>query len=69
MNDHNIFDHLLQNALPPVVVGQAGDLQMGEKKAATIVEETYLNSYVAHAPMETHTALAHLENGKLTVWA
>jgi len=69
VNDHNIFDHLLQNAPPPVVVGQAGDLQMGEKKAATIVEETYLNSYVAHAPMETHTALAHLENGKLTVWA
>jgi len=69
VNDHNIFDHLLQNAPPPVVVGQAGDLQMGEKKAATIVEETYLKSYVAHAPMETHTALAHLENGKLTVWA
>jgi len=69
VNDQTIFEHLLKNAPPPVVVGQAGDLQMGEKKATTIVEETYLNSYVAHAPMETHTALAHFENGKLTVWA
>ena len=69
VNDHTIFEHLLKNAPSPVVADQAGDVQMGEKKAATIVEETYLNSYVAHAPMETHTALAHFENGKLTVWA
>ena len=69
VNDHTIFEHLLKNAPSPVVAGQAGDLQVGQKKAATIVEETYLNSYVAHAPMETHTALAHFENGKLTVWA
>jgi len=69
VNDQNIFDHLLKNAPPPVVADQAGDLQMGEKKAITIVEETYLNSYVAHAPMETHTALAQFENGQLTIWA
>jgi isoquinoline 1-oxidoreductase len=69
VNDHTIFEHLVKNAPAPVVADQAGDLQMGQKKAATIVEETYLNSYVAHAPMETHTALAHFENGKLTVWA
>ena len=68
--DHrNIFDHLLENAPPPVVAGQAGDLKTGEKKAATVVEETYFNSYVAHAPMEPHTALAHYEKGKMTVWA
>jgi isoquinoline 1-oxidoreductase len=33
------------------------------------VEATYLNSYVAHAPMETHSATAIVENGKATVWA
>ena len=68
--DHDtIFDHLLKNAPPPEVAGQAGDLEMGRKTAAAVIEETYLNSYVAHAPMETHTALAHFENGKMTVWA
>jgi len=69
INHETIFDHLLKNAPPPAVAGQAGDLQAGQKKAATVVEETYLNSYVAHAPMETHTALAQFENGKMTVWA
>jgi isoquinoline 1-oxidoreductase len=34
-----------------------------------IIEETYLNSYVAHAPIEPHAALAQFENGKMTVWA
>jgi isoquinoline 1-oxidoreductase len=51
------------------VVHESGDLKVGEKLAATIVEETYLNSYVAHAPMETHSATAVVEGGKATVWA
>ena len=69
INQQTIFDHLLKNAPSPEVADQAGDLQLGQKKASTVIEETYYNSYVAHAPMETHTALAHFENGKLTVWA
>jgi len=44
-------------------------LKKGRKEAAVVIEKTYLNSYVAHAPMETHTAAAHLEKGKMTVWA
>jgi isoquinoline 1-oxidoreductase len=69
INHDTIFEHLLKNAPPLVVAGQAGDLKAGQTKAAMVVEETYLNSYVAHAPMETHTALAQFENGKLTIWA
>jgi len=69
INHQTIFEHLLKNAPPPAVAGQAGDLQTGERKAVTVVAETYLNSYVAHAPMETHTALADFQSGKVTVWA
>jgi isoquinoline 1-oxidoreductase len=69
VDDRSIFDHLLKNAPPPQVVGESGSLVEGEKLAATIVEETYLNSYVAHAPMETHSATAMIENDKVTVWA
>ncbi len=69
VDDRSIFDHLLKNAPPPQVVGESGSLAEGEKLAATIVEETYLNSYVAHAPMETHSATATIENDKVTVWA
>jgi len=41
----------------------------GESLAKDIFEETYLNAYVAHAPIEPHAALASFEDGKLTVWA
>jgi isoquinoline 1-oxidoreductase len=69
VDDKTIFDHLLKAAPPGRVVAESGSLPEGEKLAATIVEETYLNSYVAHAPMETHSAVAMIEDGKVTVWA
>jgi isoquinoline 1-oxidoreductase len=69
LDDKNIFDHLLKTAPQPQVVGDGGSVAEGEKLAAAIVEETYLNSYVAHACMETHSAVASIENGKATVWA
>jgi len=34
-----------------------------------VLEQTYLNSYVSHAPIETHTALAKIEGDKVTIWA
>ena len=67
--DKTIFDHLLKAGPQPRVVGESGSLAEGEKLSAAIVEETYLNSYVAHAPMETHSATATIEGGKATVWA
>ena len=69
INDETIFNHLLENAPEPVVASEAGNLKVGEKQAASIVEETYLNSYVAHAPMEPHTALASVDGNKASVWA
>jgi isoquinoline 1-oxidoreductase len=68
-DDKTIFDHILKTAPQPRVVGQSGDLAEGERLAATVIEETYLNSYVAHAPIETHSATAQIEDGKVTVWA
>lgn len=68
--DHiTIFEHLLQAAPPLELVGEKGRLIEGEKLATHVIEETYLNSYVAHAPMETHSAVAKIEGTKVTVWA
>ena len=64
-----IFDHLLKNAPPLEMVAEAGSLAEGEKLASDLAEGTYFNSYVAHAAMETHSAVAAMESGKLTVWA
>jgi nicotinate dehydrogenase subunit B len=68
-DDKTIFDHLLKAAPPLQIVDEKGSLAEGEKLAARVVEETYLNSYVAHAPMETHSAVAIIEGRRLTVWA
>ena len=69
INDETIFDHLLKNAPSPSIASQGGNLESGENASRNIIEATYLNSYVSHAPMETHTALAAVEGEKITVWA
>ena len=68
-DDQSIFDHLLKAGPPLQLVDEKGNLADGEKLAAHTVDDTYFNSYVAHAPMETHSAVALIEGGKLTVWA
>ena len=68
--DHrSVYDHLLRTAAKGEPVADGGSLDEGEKMAAEVFEETYLNAYVAHAPMEPHAALASMENGRMTVWA
>ncbi len=64
-----IFDHLLEVAPEGNVVAEGGNLQGGAKASSAVVEQTYWNDYVAHAPMEPHTALARFEGPKVTVWA
>ncbi|MFB3829919.1 MAG: molybdopterin cofactor-binding domain-containing protein [Bryobacteraceae bacterium] len=68
--DHqSIFAHLVKHAPAGQVVGESGMLAEGEKLAASTFEHEYLNSYVAHASMETHSATAEVKDGKATVWA
>lgn len=69
VDDTTIFDHLLKTAPPPRTVAQAGNLEEGESQAAAVIDRTYLNSYVSHAPIETHSAVAAIEGDKVTVWA
>ncbi len=68
VDDKNIFDHLVNIAPEGETVAQGGNLTQGEKLASETLEETYLNSYVAHSPIETHTAVAKIEGDKATVW-
>jgi isoquinoline 1-oxidoreductase len=69
VNDRTIFDHLLKSPPAPEIASQGGNLKTGEKQAATVIENTYYNSYVSHAPMEPHAAVANFDGKKLTVWA
>ncbi len=69
-DDRTIFDHLVKTAPSRGRWRRAATWPKGERLAAgSVVEQTYLNSYVAHSPMETHSATAQFEDGKVTVWA
>jgi isoquinoline 1-oxidoreductase len=69
VDDQTIFEHLLANAGRRNVAAQGGDLAAGEKLAEILIEQSYFDGYKAHAPIETHTALASVEGNKATVWA
>ncbi len=68
-DDHTMFDHFLKTAGPATTAVEGGSLAEGEKIVTEVVEGTYYDSYVAHAPIEPHSAVAAVENGKVTVWA
>jgi nicotinate dehydrogenase subunit B len=69
VDDQTIFKHLLDSAGNGNVSARGGNLQDGQKQADTVAEHTYYDGYKAHAPIETHTALAQVEGNKVTVWA
>lgn len=69
VNDGNIYDRMVGADSRITVVRSAGDLGTGNQLSERIFESEFLDPYVAHAPVETHTALAQFEGDKLTVWA
>ena len=71
VDGETIFDHLLKSAPAGETLsaghGSWSTCRSGPNSVSST--STYLNSYVAHAPMETHSALATVEGDKVTVWA
>jgi len=68
-DDESVFDYFVDNAGDGKVIEDGGDIKSGETLAQHVVEQTYLNSYVSHATIETHTALARFDGNEVTVWA
>ncbi|MGD2011076.1 MAG: molybdopterin-dependent oxidoreductase, partial [Desulfobacterales bacterium] len=69
VDNRTIFYHLLRSAPSAEIIAQNGDVKKGRNHAVQNFEATYLNHYVAHAPMEPHTAVVQIEGQKATVWA
>jgi isoquinoline 1-oxidoreductase len=69
VNDKTIFDWMLKSEPTANVLRTTGDIDAGRKDSETVFESEYHDPYLAHTPIETHTALAALEGDKLTVWA
>jgi len=68
VDTESIFQHLVDAAPGPNTPEMEGDLNRGRTASTHTFEATYYNSYVAHAPMEPHTAVAEIQGGKATVW-
>ncbi len=69
LNENTIFDHLMNVAPEGTLISEGGNLTEGKKGAEEYLEAKFLDGYVAHSPMEPHTAMAMMENGKMKVWA
>ena len=69
VDTESIFDHLVAVAGQGQSRDPAGDLDAGRRGSARTFDVSYTNSYVAHAPMEPHTAVAEVNGGTMTVWA
>ncbi len=69
LDEESIYEHLVRVAPPGNVIEEKGSLEEGRNSASKIFEETYLTPYVAHSPLEPHTAAVKVEDGRATVWA
>ncbi len=68
VDDKSIFDYLLKAPSSASEVASNGDLIIGKQLSEVAIESEFYNSYVAHAPMEPHSAIAQIEGDKATLW-
>ena len=69
LDEDSIFEHLLKVAPAGETLDRGGDLDAGLTESTAEARHTYLDGYVAHAPIETHTAVAEFADGRCTIWA
>ena len=69
LDEDTIFEHLLKVAPAGESLERGGDLDVGMSVSNVEARHTYLDGYVAHAPLETHTAVAEIVDGRCTIWA
>ena len=69
VNHNTIYEHLLKSASESDEVGKAGDLATGQSLSAVTFDHEYHDRYVAHAPVENHTATAMMEGERMIIWA
>lgn len=69
VNNKSVFDWMLKAETGENVEVSSGDIVAGAKQSDKIFESQFNDPYLAHTPMETHTALAQITGDKLTVWA
>ncbi|MDT8342023.1 MAG: molybdopterin cofactor-binding domain-containing protein [Longimicrobiales bacterium] len=68
VHNDNIWDHFLAAAPRGRTAEERGSLTRGARECAHLFEHTWYDNYVAHAPMEPHTALASRTGDRINLW-
>ncbi len=69
VNDKTVFEYMLKADSYENVETSTGDIEAGKQLCDKTFDTEIHDPYLAHAPIEPHTALAQFEGGKMTVWA
>lgn len=69
VNDKTIQDFFQKTETSQNIARSKGDLVTGAQESDKVFESEFRFPYLAHAPIETHTAVAEFKDGKMTVWA
>jgi len=69
VSDKTLPEFMLKADSRVNVARTTGDIDAGRQLCDKVFESEYHDPYLAHAAIETHTALAQLENGKMIVYA
>ncbi len=67
VDDKTVHDFMLNSGAKGEVNDQAGDLATGKSISKNTFTSRYTGPYVAHAPIETHSAMAYMEGDRVIV--
>jgi len=69
VDTESIFEYLVENFTNGNEVQNEGSLKEGIENSQEQFEHEYPDGYVAHAPIENHTATAMMEGDRMIIWA
>ncbi len=69
VDDKTIWDRMVAEASRGRTSQERGQVADGERASTKVFEHTYRDPYLAHVPMEPHTAIASARNDRITVWS
>jgi isoquinoline 1-oxidoreductase len=68
--DHeSIYKYLVEKGTNERELAAQGNLENGKSASVQVFESEFHDPYLAHAPIENHTATAYFEGDKLIMWA
>jgi isoquinoline 1-oxidoreductase len=69
VSSKTVFDYINKGEYRSNTFASEGEIETAHLMCDKLFENEYHDPYLAHAPIEPHTALARFEGDRLTVWA